>query len=82
MDEVVATVQHRGKDERGRAIGHHGYLKRRTPEQVKKFGSRPFASWAIKVIDGKEEGGPERFKTYDTETEAVAHAEYAANQVD
>lgn len=82
MDERICEVKHRGKDERGRVVAHIGYIKRRTPEECSRYGGRPFAGFAIRLLDGVASGGAERFDTYDSADEAIGHARYAASRAE
>jgi hypothetical protein len=78
--KIVKTVQHRVRDSEGRALGHVGVVQRRNAARLKKYGGRRFASWARRTLDGEVTGTPERYETYDTEAEALAHAAYSAGQ--
>lgn len=74
----VLEVTHRNRDAQGRRFGHIGYIKRRTPTEMAKYGGGRFAAWARLTKDGIEVSAPQRFETYDTEAEARLHAKYAA----
>jgi hypothetical protein len=77
---VVCTVTHRKRfDEENRQLGHVGMIQERKPEKLKLCG-KAFAAWAFLTRDGIPSVYPERFETYDTREEAIAHAEYAASR--
>jgi hypothetical protein len=79
--KIVKTVDHRVRSEKGRTLGHVGLVQRRTTARMKKYGGKRWAAWARRTVDGVATGSPERFETYDVESEALAHAIYAAGQV-
>jgi hypothetical protein len=77
---LVKTLEHRERGQEGQRLGHVAYVQRRAPAKMRRFGGRRWASWARRTVDGVPTGTPERFETYDTETEAVSHAVYAAGK--
>jgi hypothetical protein len=77
---VVCTVTHRTFDKKNRKYGHVGIVQYRPPEKVKANGGKAYASWAYLTLDGVPTNRPERFESFDTEEEAVAHAKYAASR--
>lgn len=79
--EIIKTITHRERDSQGRRLGHHAYIKRRSDAEMAKFGGKRFASFARKTRDGVASGPAEKFETYDTRREAVAHALYAAGKL-
>ncbi len=75
----VLEVTHRDRDDKGRRFGHIGYIKKRTPTEIARYGGKRFAAWARLTKAGVECSAPQRFETYDTEDEARLHAKYAAS---
>lgn len=78
---LVKVVDHRERDQKERKLGHHAYVQERTPASIRRYGGRRYAVWARRTVDGQETGTPERFETYDSDGEAMAHALYAAGRV-
>ncbi len=77
---IVHEVQHRSIDSQGARFGHQAVVQQRQREKLEKNGGKKFAAWAFLTRGGKPDKELERFETFDTEVEAVAHAKYAASR--
>jgi hypothetical protein len=75
------VTTHREKGPKKEKLGHVGYVQERTDVSMRLFGGKRWAAWARRTVNGIETGTPERFDTYEAESEAQAHAVYAASKV-